>query len=287
MVRARLLTALLVFCATGLLGEPAPAAADAISECAGRLVRYKDHWLGGGATKVELDHSSGGRLAYLGLRHTANPADSQFGALEAAFESLMPTVVFHEGHETRVASSARESIEEYGESGYVRWLARTAGVAARTLEPSATSEISTVLTEFSREKVQLHYLLRDVMLFRERRGAGEQEIREELARMLESESALPRVLVTVDQFESAFRRYWAYPRAWWNPSKDWFNPLYSSSRTGGVFTNDIERVGAQFRDRTMYERLARAVRQGERVFAAVGRGHIPMQAAALRCVAER
>ena len=48
-------------------------------------------------------------------------------------------------------------------------------------------------------------------------------------------------------------------------------------------TFEINRMSSEFRNRQMYELLARAVNKGERVFAIVGRNHIPMQAPALNC----
>ena len=45
----------------------------------------------------------------------------------------------------------------------------------------------------------------------------------------------------------------------------------------------INRASSEFRNRHMYAVLAGAARSGERVFAVVGRNHVPMQAPALAC----
>jgi hypothetical protein len=62
-----------------------------------------------------------------------------------------------------------------------------------------------------------------------------------------------------------------------------FDPLKSSAETGGIFTNDVNRASSEFRTRHMYTVLATAAARADRVFAVVGRDHVPAQAAALRC----
>ena len=123
------------------------------------------------------------------------------------------------------------------------------------------------------------------MLLRRRTAAPETRVREKIDQILSGEllPQLPRIFIDIDQFERAFRRYWPFPRAWWNPPAKWFNPILATEQTGGVFTNKVERMAAAFRDRVMFEEISRHVSGGERVFAVVGRGHLPMQASALRC----
>lgn len=45
----------------------------------------------------------------------------------------------------------------------------------------------------------------------------------------------------------------------------------------------INAASSEARDVHMYRALARAALSGEKVFAVVGRNHVPMQAEALRC----
>ena len=45
----------------------------------------------------------------------------------------------------------------------------------------------------------------------------------------------------------------------------------------------MNRASSAFRDVHMYRLLAQAWKPGARIFVAVGRDHIPAQAAALRC----
>jgi hypothetical protein len=77
--------------------------------------------------------------------------------------------------------------------------------------------------------------------------------------------------------DSAYRKYWKDPANWWDAPARWFDPLASSADTGGVFMNDINRMSSEYRDRHMYRLLAQAALEGNRVFAVVGRNHVPMQ----------
>ena len=63
----------------------------------------------------------------------------------------------------------------------------------------------------------------------------------------------------------------------------WFDPAADDAVTGGRFMAAINAASSEVRDVHMYRVLARAARSGERVFAVVGRNHVPMQAEALRC----
>ena len=56
-----------------------------------------------------------------------------------------------------------------------------------------------------------------------------------------------------------------------------------SAETGGIFTNEINRLSSEYRNRHTYELLARAAISGERVFAVVVGNHVPTQEPALRC----
>lgn len=81
----------------------------------------------------------------------------------------------------------------------------------------------------------------------------------------------------------AHGRYWQEPAPWWQAPSRWFDPKARSADTGGVFTNEVNARSITFRNITMVQRLSAAVREGKRVFAVVGRGHVAHQAEALRC----
>ena len=119
---------------------------------------------------------------------------------------------------------------------------------------------------------------------RDRKGLSRDELERSLVKMLARPTpGLPAPIRTLEELESAFWRHWPYPRRWWEARAEWFSPFYSSGRTGGIFTNELARASSALRDRHMYEVLVRAVLEGQRVLAVVGRDHLPMQVPALRC----
>ncbi len=280
----------LVVC-LALLGHwlPSPLAGGqfetAIAECARKLRPYSEWRLSSGGTRrFEYATASGGKLVYLGVVHSLDPGDPQFGVIEEIFEQLAPTLVFYEGHETAVASSREEAIRRFGESGLVCFLAAERGAASTSLEPVPGEEVERLVERHSAEQVQLFFLLRDVVRLRDRKGLSRNELERSLVKLLaRPTSGFPAPIRTLEELESAFWRHWSYPRRWWEARAEWFSPFYTSARTGGVFTNDVARSSSELRDRHMYETLASAVLEGQTVFAVVGRDHLPMQEPALRC----
>jgi hypothetical protein len=263
------------------------AAADPIAACADRLVPYADRAPAPeGLPPLEIP-SATGHLSYFGVAHSRDPQHPQFAAIRQLWEQRRPTVAFYEGPARPIAETADETIRQYGESGYVRFLAQQAGARVERLEPSPQAEVAAMLERFPEDQVKLFFILRETARLRERQGLGEAELKAGVARMLQQANALFGeqfgAAWTLDDLDAAYRRYWSEPAAWWQAPTRWFDPLKSSAETGGIFTNDVNRASSEFRNRHMYTVLATAAARGDRVFAVVGRDHVPAQAAALHC----
>src|SRR3954463_3427535 len=69
-----------------------------------------------------------GTLYYFGARHTVDPLDPEIGQLEAAWDRLKPTSAFNEGGDPPVGGTRQDAVGQYGEAGFVRWLAARDGV---------------------------------------------------------------------------------------------------------------------------------------------------------------
>ncbi|HEY0038168.1 MAG TPA: hypothetical protein VGB66_15825 [Longimicrobium sp.] len=266
------------------------AAADPIAACAERLVPYADRAPApDGLPPLEIS-SATGHLSYFGASHSRDPEHPQFAAIRQLWEQRRPTVAFYEGPSRPIAATADETIRQYGESGYVRFLAQQAGARVERLEPSPQAEVAAMLERFPQDQVKLFYVLRETARLRERQGLGEAELKAGVARLLQQANAMFGeqfgAAWTIDDLDAAYRRYWTEPAAWWQAPTRWFDPLKSSAETGGIFTNDVNRASSEFRNRHMYTVLATAAARGDRVFAVVGRDHVPAQAAALHCALE-
>ena len=280
--RASLLAASIAFPRVAL------AQSDVPDSCAARLVGYGSRATPASSAESLLDLSTGtGRLLYFGAAHSSDPADPQFAAIRARWEQMKPTVAFYEGPARPEGATDEETIRQFGESGYVRFLAKQAGARIERLEPDPREEARYVLARFPADQVKLFYLLRETSRLRERRGLTEPQLRAAMEQMLQQVSTmlpeLSAVIANTDELQAAYHRFWPQPANWWEAPSAWFDPMNTSAETGGIFTNDINRASSEFRDRHMAAALAREARRGERVFAVVGRDHVPSQAPALRC----
>ncbi len=237
---------------------------------------------------LDLQSAGGARLAYVGVRHTYDPTDEQWATMTSAWEKLQPTIAFYEGPIGSTADSADVAIRRGGEPGLLRFLARKSGVPARSLEPSRAAEVDHLLGQFPPEQVMLFFSLRIVNEVRTRLHptgrALDTAFAQAVADTRKRAPQLADVLPDTSALRAAFGR--VFPRM--DPilvPDQWFDPNHTSAETGSVFFNDVNRASSLFRDEYMYDQLAAALQaSGARVFAEVGRDHIPAQAAALRCV---
>lgn len=282
-----LLVALILLLPSALQAQEKVAGVDALARCAEKLIRYAE-WDGvkNPIRRQDLVSSSKGRLYYFPAGHSTDPADPQFREIELAWKKVKPTIAFYEGPNRAIAATRDETIKQTGESGFVRFLATRDGVQIARLEPSPEDEANFIMQKFSAEQVKLFYVLREASRLRERRKLPEAELRVAVAQLLERAAQIKgigSVITNLNELDAAYRRHWKSPQHWWEAPTAWFDPLNSSAKTGGIFTNEINQMSSEYRNRHMYEVLAKATLEGKRVFAVVGGNHVPMQEPALRC----
>ncbi len=124
-----------------------------------------------------------------------------------------------------------------------------------------------LLEEFPAERLKLFYFLRHVHGYR---GGQPEEYAAGILKLLARVPGLegpPRTLEDVAQRIPEWRRV----------PEGWFHPLKNEA-----FTNELSRRTSLVRDRHMLKTLTEAVRNGERVFAVAGSGHVVMLERALR-----
>lgn len=208
-----------------------------------------------------------------------------YAEMQKRWTELQPTVAYFEGTGNFIGATLTESLERSGEPGLVRYLARDGGIVANSLEPSTDQEVESLLKSFTAEQLILFYVARAVVEERDRRGVSTASVDSLLGQNLDQihrVTKLAATLPTADAFRAAFNRW--FPDM--NPAAaptNWFDPLRTSEMTGSKFLNDVNRASSALRDVHMYQTLAASWKPGARIFAEVGRDHIPAQAAALRC----
>ena len=266
------------------------ASAQNNTSCDSKVVSYL-HWKETPKTEwsLHLTAKSGGNLQYIGASHSDDSTHPQFATLRQAWQQQKPTVAFFEGPDRGTAGTEDETIKHFGESGYVRYLAKAEGIKAQSLEPGPQDEVKHLLSlkKFTPEQIKLFFILREASRLRERKGMNEEQIKVTIAQiMAKANTMVPEfadVLPNVESLQPAYNKYWTAPANWWEAPVAWFTPGGDGEKTGGKFTNDINRHSSEFRDLYMYRLLTNAVLRGEKVFAVVGRNHVPMQAQAIKC----
>ncbi|WP_207432218.1 hypothetical protein [Sabulibacter ruber] len=260
------------------------------SSCDTKLLSYKN-WKETPKTQwsLTLQGPSGGSLQYIGASHSTDPTHVQFAQIKQSWNTLKPTLAFFEGPNRGVAATEEETIKQLGESGYVRFLAQADGVKTMTLEMSPQEEIDKLVQsgKFSKEQIKLFFVLREASRLRERKGLNEEQLKTAIDQLLQKANTMIKgfdeVIPDIAALQVAYQKHWTAPANWWEAPTAWFDPLGDSQKTGGKFTNDINRQSSENRNAHMYRLLSEAVLRGERVLAVVGRNHVPMQAEAIKC----
>jgi hypothetical protein len=163
----------------------ANAPGDSLLACDGRVIPYSARdQIKDGTFLLERSTGTGGALLYYGAAHSRDPQHPQFAEIEARWKGLKPTVAFYEVPSRPIADSATDTIMRFGESGYVRWLARRDGARVERLEPEAQSEVSYLLEDFAPEQVKLFFVLRETSRLREVERMNEQELSKAITALL-------------------------------------------------------------------------------------------------------
>lgn len=227
-------------------------------------------------------------LTIIGAVHTRDPAHEQFTRIRAAFAETKPTLAFFEGPDRGKSETDEQAISTMGESGYVRLLARRAGVPARSIERTPAEQMKTLANQFRLDQVLLFFALRESVRLHEREGHSGAALESAMAALLQRVRPLGESMKVALPFsdtaglQAAFARYWP-GRNWWQAEARWFSPKADDARTGGVFTGAINRADSRNRDRHFVQLLTQAVAAGEKPFLVLGRNHVPMMVPALAC----
>jgi hypothetical protein len=272
--------------ACGATTAPAATGAPAAQSgsCSDRIVSYRDwprieaqaEW------SIELAAPGGGALLLFGMQHSDDPADPAFAAIDRAWSAMRPTAGFYEGPDRPIQDSAPATISATGESGYVRFLARRDHIPVSRLDPDPRAEAAYVRARHSRDQLFVFYVLREAVRLRDRKGMSREQLPGAVKAMIAQAVArdLLHPSASLEEFEAAYRTHLGDPPAWAEAPAWWFSPL---PRSDEKWTHRVNRDSSELRNRNMFEVLVASVRAGNRVFAVVGRNHVPMIAPALRC----
>jgi len=235
---------------------------------------------------LDIPAANGGRLYYFGAEHSQDPKHPQFAAIESAWNSVKPTVAFYEGPERKTAPDRKAAVAR-GEAEFVVYLATRDGVPLARLEPDPVEEVKHVREWFPVETVDLFFILRQAAQLRERKHLDEAQLTVAIGELIPKATAMGALgeIESVEELAEVFDRRFSEPEHWWQAPLEWFTPFVDLSPKlppQAVFYQVSQR-SSEFRNVAMYRKLSAATTAEARVFAVVGKNHVPMQREALQC----
>lgn len=228
----------------------------------------------------------GGSVTLIGAEHLRDPAAPQFAHIASRFAATKPGRVFFEGPDRGTEDNADATIRNMGESGYLRFLAKQAGIPATSLEPGPIEQLAGLRGGFSDERILLFFLLREAARLRDREGKAGDALDAAMTSLLARSGAvagragLDASITDIASLTAAAAREWP-GRDWRMLPGNWFSPIGQDPDAG--YLTAINAANSSFRNLHMLRLFAAAAREGERVFVVVGRNHVPMLEPALRC----
>lgn len=224
--------------------------------------------------------TSKGSLLYYGAIHEDDPKHKQFAEIKKRFEEFKPTVVFYEGPNRGTAENDTLTIQKFGETGYVRFLAKQANIKIVGLEPSSSTLYKYLCDKYPQETVDVYALTKEASRLRARKDLNKEQIIAELNKMFPIASKIfgETKIKTIEQLDIAFKKHYGNEFEWWQAPQSWFDPNAKADR----ITNKLSTLSSDYRDVYMVGILSQYVNNGEKVFAVVGRNHVPLQEPALK-----
>lgn len=214
-----------------------------------------------------------GALLYYGAHHGSDPASPQAADIQARWDAFAPTIALCEGRSRGyLTGRLGRLLQGLPEPALVHELARRDGVPLVSLEPAYEDEVAALMRRWSPEKVALYFTMR--VYWSEAGGKADEGLAEELLRKRTRVRGLDGVMTTAADIDRA----WAPLLA---AHGDWRT---RTSIPEGTALEEIDLASRQVRGEHMARLLVTLVRNGERVFAVVGSGHVIRQEWALRAM---
>ncbi|MBX3118956.1 MAG: hypothetical protein KF784_07805 [Fimbriimonadaceae bacterium] len=226
-----------------------------------------------------LDLSQGkGRLLFIGVQHTSDPANPQFKNIEALWNEMKPDVALVESR-LRAFSGSLEDAVKRGEPYYIYGLAHRSGVPIYSLEPDAKAEGAALAKTETPERALMWITLRGYLS--DRRNAGDKGVSDTIVGFMlsrrASEYGIQSGLKTLKDLDELWKKDFPDGPDWRKMDERMMWP--GDEKT---YLNRLANVANEVRDDHWARVMVDLVRKGKKVFAVGGASHTIIMEPVLR-----
>ncbi|MGI4874003.1 MAG: hypothetical protein ACRYFX_22820 [Janthinobacterium lividum] len=221
------------------------------------------------------------QVTYFEAAPSQDAANAQYAELRQAFAASKPTLVFYQGPDLGVASTEAATINQFGEGGYVRYLAQQHQAAAERLD-DPLAEYAYLRTRIAPEPLKLYCLLRQTQWQRQQHGFSKRlTIRSMQQLLINSRQFLPgteQAIQNLGELAAAYQKYCPASGHWWQADAAWFGPPATATRSATL--DEINQAIGEFRQQSLRQKLAAPALAGQRVLVVTRPGYLPAAPAA-------
>ncbi len=249
----------------------------------GKLVPTAKEKLAAASTE-SLREILGKRIWMFAADHSNDPSHRQVGEVLSAWSEFSPDVVLYENQNNKFSGDIETTVEKYGESGLLRFLANRDDVPADSWEPGSKTKVDHLKSLFPAKQVELLFYMRAAMQLRKQNQASEAELLKFFSETFNSvllERGVEFKLKNVAQVQAEYRKHWSNPPKWWMAPALWFSPTEAESP--GAFLNSIAEEESHFRNVFAYRKITERVLANKKVFFLAGRHSVSMLVPAVKC----
>lgn len=230
-----------------------------------------------GAYVLRVDDPAGGRLFYVGAKHSSDPEDDQVQAIIGAWDDFEPTLALLEGRLGHGSGGLECAVSQFGEPGLVYVLAQRDDVDVYSIEPDAVEQARALADATDPQAAAAMLVMRFVWANNPRpysTATLEHALRKRAV------GVLAGVFADAADFDAFWQARWSAELGDWRELDS--DPILP--RRGRTELEAVWAIDTELRDVHMTRVLVEQVRAGERVFAVVGRSHAVVQEPALRAL---
>jgi hypothetical protein len=228
---------------------------------------------GGNPYVLEVNPADDGAILYYGASHTIAADHPQISDIESRWNEFKPTVALCEGRSRGYFyGSLIEPFAGLPEPALVHKLARHDRVRLYSLEPSYEDEVAELLAYFAPQQVALYFFLR--VYVSEAQGSENESLAVDLLAKRTDVRGLRGSLPSLASVDQIWERDF--------PGLENWRTLRAEPNESYIASISLE--SRRIRGEHMLRMIIDLARQGERVFAVVGSGHVIRQEWNLRAV---